>query len=69
MTLNVILNGGCSGLQEDIYAISGWSKLWRLGFSVKKFVHLCTLTMLKGLLRRHYSIKNSVEAKKALTFL
>ena len=34
-------NGGCSGLKDDIYAISGWSELWRLGFNVKKFVHLC----------------------------
>ena len=63
-------NGGCS----DIYAISGWSKLWRLGFNVKKFVHLCfsknqeDIHSYKGLLRRHFSIKNSVEAKKNQPF-
>ena len=105
-------NGGCSNLQKDIYAISGWSKQWRLGFNVKKFVHLCfsknqedihsyhvegsiiptknshrdlgviisanldwkdhyqhltaSAYRMLGLLRRHFSIKNSVEAKKTL---
>ena len=24
-----------------IFTPCGWSKLWRLGFNVKKFVHLC----------------------------